>query len=243
MPTQTSNAPEIPCFQEISGTFLYQSRKGLRTGLRDGAVIRAAVPPCPALGGDGFFTEHDRRGKKACGLIPAAFFRTRCCRPALCSGNLRRSRDCKCAAHPAGTGQGHGGDPPGPKTGRMALCPHFRPRRREAGKPSHPVHGADRVPCLSPLERRRIYILSVSAGLLGGGAGLAGEPRPAPVLYRLPVDSAGVSRFADCGYCTWVSAEKTAECGYTRREYLETMEEHCIRSHDSCFADWLRYNR
>ena len=106
-----------------------------------------------------------------------------------------------------------------------------------------PVHGADRVPCLSPLERRRIYILSVSAGLLGGGAGLAGEPRPAPVLYRLPADSAGVSRFADCGYCTWVSAEKTAECGYTRREYLETMEEHCIRSHDSCFADWLRYNR
>ena len=34
MPTQTSNAPEIPCFQEISGAFLYQSRKGLRPDLR-----------------------------------------------------------------------------------------------------------------------------------------------------------------------------------------------------------------
>ena len=38
MPTQTSNAPEIPCFQEISGTFLYQSRKGLRKDLPCGGT-------------------------------------------------------------------------------------------------------------------------------------------------------------------------------------------------------------
>src|SRR5699024_6157248 len=121
-----------------------------------------------------------------------------CCRLALCTRDFRRGGDCKRTAHSAGTGQGHGGDSPGAETGRMALCSHLRPRRREAGRFSYLVYGADWRSCLPSLERRGICILSVPAGFLGGGTCVAGESRSAPVLCCLPMGSAGVSLRAEC---------------------------------------------
>ena len=78
------------------------------------------------------------------------------------------------------------------------MAENLRPRRREAGRFSYLVYGADWLSCLPSLERRGICILSVPAGFLGGGTCVAGESHSAPVLCCLPMGSAGVSLRAEC---------------------------------------------
>ena len=120
------------------------------------------------------------------------------CRPsALRAGVLRRGGHRQCPAHPAGAGSRAPGDPAGSEAGRMVVCPYLCPRRRAAGKASHLVYGANRFPCLPPLERRRVCLLSVHARFLGGGARTAGRPCAAPLLRRLPVDTGGTDHRAE----------------------------------------------
>ena len=103
----------------------------------------------------------------------------------------------QCPAHPAGAGSRAPGDPAGSEAGRMVVCPYLCPRRRAAGKASHLVYGANRFPCLPPLERWRVCLLSVHARFLGGGARTAGRPCAAPLLRRLPVDTGGTDHRAE----------------------------------------------
>ena len=120
------------------------------------------------------------------------------CRPsALRAGVLRRGGHRQCPAHPAGAGSRAPGDPAGSEAGRMVVCPYLCPRRRAAGKASHLVYGANRFPCLPPLERWRVCLLSVHARFLGGGARTAGRPCAAPLLRRLPVDTGGTDHRAE----------------------------------------------
>ena len=107
------------------------------------------------------------------------------------------SRLHQCPAHPAGAGSRAPGDPAGSEAGRMVVCPYLCPRRRAAGKASHLVYGANRFPCLPPLERWRVCLLSVHARFLGGGARTAGRPCAAPLLRRLPVDTGGTDHRAE----------------------------------------------
>ena len=80
---------------------------------------------------------------------------------------------------------------------KPGVCPYLCPRRRAAGKASHLVYGANRFPCLPPLERWRVCLLSVHARFLGGGARTAGRPCAAPLLRRLPVDTGGTDHRAE----------------------------------------------
>ena len=68
---------------------------------------------------------------------------------------------------------------------------------KDSGKASHLVYGANRFPCLPPLERWRVCLLSVHARFLGGGARTAGWPCAAPLLRRLPVDTGGTDHRAE----------------------------------------------
>ena len=122
------------------------------------------------------------------------------CRPsALRAGVLRRGGHRQCPAHPAGAGSRAPGDPAGSEAGRMVVCPYLCPRRRAAGKASHLVYGANRFPCLPPLERWGVCLLFVHERFLGGGTRAAGRQCAPPLLRRLPVDTGGISRWAEYG--------------------------------------------
>src|SRR5699024_5123867 len=112
----------------------------------------------------------------------------------------------------------------GSEAGRMVVCPYLCPRRRAAGKASHLVYGANRFPCLPPLERWRVCLLSVHARFLGGGARTAGRPCAAPLLRRLPVDAAGVSCRAGCGNRFGIT-----EVGLTYEEHDHGVYDSAIR--------------
>ena len=68
---------------------------------------------------------------------------------------------------------------------------------KPGGWASHLVYGANRFPCLPPLERWRVCLLSVHARFLGSGARTAGRPCAAPLLRRLPVDTGGTDHRAE----------------------------------------------
>ena len=165
-------------------------------GLRHGAAVLSALALCPALGATDAAPAMIQEAKKRIALTP----------PLLCPGcrpsATRRSPSTRWSspmpAHPAGAGSRAPGDPAGSEAGRMVVCPYLCPRRRAAGKASHLVYGANRFPCLPPLERRRVCLLSVHARFLGGGARAAGRPCAAPLLRRLPVDTGGTDLRTEC---------------------------------------------